>query len=83
MNAEAFDAFVEKTACDAFRPYRDQWLVIQDRALEDPDGSTQVRVFFEHRHALRCARALSNGNIDHRVIRLGGQTLVVATMNNV
>lgn len=82
MNGEAFDALLHERACDTFRPTSEQWLVIQDRALEDPDGSTQVHVFFDREDAIRCAQALSNGNIDHRVIQLGEQTLVVATMNN-
>ena len=81
MNSDQLDDFVEKKAYAEFLPNAPQWLVIEDRALEDRDGSTQVRVFGSERDALRCAKALANGNIDHRVIKLGRQTFVLGTMN--
>lgn len=81
MNGDALEDFLDRKSCDEFDPTREQWLVIEDQALLDR-GSTEVRVFSKKLDAIRCARALSNGNINHRVIGLGEQILVVATENS-
>jgi hypothetical protein len=81
MKGDELDDFLTRKAFDNFDPTREQWLVVEDRALEDLEDSTQMRVFGSKEEALRCAKAQSCGNVDHRVIRLGEQTLVVATMN--
>lgn len=81
MGADAFDRLVACAAMDSFDATRDMWLVVPNRALEDNAGSTEVRGFTDKPRALRYARALSNGNVDHRVLHVTAQVLVVATEN--
>jgi hypothetical protein len=81
MNSAKFAAFVERKALDDFDATRDMWLVIEDKALENSDGFIEVRGFINRGNAVRCARALSNGTIDHRVLLVTEQVLVVATAN--
>jgi hypothetical protein len=82
MKGDKLDALVERKALDCFDATRDTYLVVADRALEDPDSSETVRCFADEAEALRYARAMANGNVDHRVLRVTGQTLVVATRND-
>lgn len=82
MNGDAFDDFVEKKATDVFDAKRDMWIVVEDRALEDLHNSVQVRGFSDKADAVRYARAMGNGNVDHRVLRVTQQVLVVATDND-
>ena len=81
MNSDKLDAFVERRALDQFDAGRDMWIVVEDRALEDLDDSAEVKGFANKDHALVYAQARANGNVDHRVLRVTEQVLVVATMN--
>jgi hypothetical protein len=81
MNSDKLDALVERTALDSFDGSRDMWLVIENSALEDRSGFCEVRGFTDKAIAVRYAQALSNGNVDHRVLRVTKQVLVVATEN--
>lgn len=75
------DDFLEREATDNFDATRDMFLVIEDRALQDPDDSVEVKGFLDEANAVRYAQACANGNIDQRVLRVTEQVLVVATMN--
>ena len=81
MSFKKLDAFVERNALEQFDATRDMWIVIEDRALEDLDNSVEVKGFATKDDALVYAQARANGNIDHRVLRVTEQVLVVATMN--
>ena len=81
MKAALLDALVEKKALDQFDATREMWIVVEDKALEDPDGSVQVKGFTAKVDAVRYARACAKGNVDHRVLRVADQVLVVATLN--
>jgi len=81
MKAEAFDLFTERKALDVFDATREMWIVIEDSALEDLDDSVEVKGFADKADAVRYARARANGNVNHRVLRVTEQVLVIATMN--
>ena len=81
MNGDKLAAFVERCALDQFDATKDNFLVIENTALEDLHASVEVRGFASKEEALRYARAMANGNVDHRVLRVTEQTLVVATEN--
>ena len=81
MKSDALDDFVENKAMDGFDATREMWLVVDDRGLQDPDGSVEVRGFANKPNAVRYARARSKGNVDHRVLRVTDQVLVIATDN--
>lgn len=80
MRAEAFDDLIDRKALDVFDATKETWLVVEDRAIE-VDGSCEPRCFREKEDALRYARALACGNVDHRVLRVTDQVLVVGTEN--
>lgn len=82
MKSDKFDKLVEDKALDQFDALRDTYLVIEDKALEEDSGSVVVRCFIDEADALCYAKACANGNVDHRVLRVTQQTLVVATQNN-
>ena len=82
MKSDALDDFVEKKAMDEFNATREMWLVVEDRGLQDPDDSVEVKGFASKTNAVRYARARSKGNVDHRVLRVTDQVLVVATDND-
>lgn len=83
MNGKMLDEFVQSNALDQFDALRETYLVIEDGALEDGhrDRGVVVRCFRDKDDALSYAQAMAAGNIDHRVLRVTGQTLVVATHN--
>ena len=81
MKGADLDKFIERRALADFDATRDMWIVVEDGALEDLDGSVQVKGFLTESDAVRYARAMSSDNVDHRVLRVSGQTLVVATRN--
>lgn|SRR5574341_617809 len=81
MNSDKLDTFTERNAMDQFDALHDMWIVIEDGALEDLDDSVEVKGFATKDDALVYARARANGNVDHRVLRVTEQVLVVATMN--
>ena len=72
---------VETKALDAFDARREMWIVLVDRAFADVSGF-EVKGFAKKADAIRYARACSNGNVDHRVLRVTDQVLVVATEND-
>lgn len=81
MNAAKLDALVEREALDNFDATRDTFIVLPDNMLNDGSGFSEVRCFADERVAIRYARASSNGNVDHRVLRVTQQTLVIGTDN--
>lgn len=81
MKSEDLDLFTERKALDVFDATREMWIVIEDGALEDIDDSVEVKGFANKDDAVRFAQARANGNVDHRVLRVTDQVLVVATMN--
>lgn len=81
MDGDEFDSFAEQNAMDNFDATRDMWLVIEDKALNKPDDSVEVKGFADKADAVRYAQARSNGNVDTRVLRVTEQVLVIATMN--
>lgn len=82
MNSDKLDTFIERNAMDGFDAKREMWVVVADSALEDLDDSVEVKAFATKGDALLFAKARSNGNVDHRVLRITDQVLVVATMND-
>jgi hypothetical protein len=82
MDSDDLDDLVERKSLAQFEASRgDHFLVVENNALED-DMGVVVRAFLDYDEALRCAKAQANGNVDHRVLRVTAQTLVVATMND-
>lgn len=81
MNIKAFEELLQKRALDQFDATQETFLVLDNRALEH-SGGVEVRCFVDKLAAVRCARALANGNVDQRVLRVCGQILVVATDND-
>lgn len=83
MNSEKLDAFVVRSALDQFDAMKETFLVVEEDALEDGHANrgTVVRCFVDKADALRYARAMSAGNIDHRVLCVSEHTLVIATQN--
>ncbi len=80
MDSAKFDDLIEKKALDQFDATKETFLVVEDGALEG-DFGVVVRCFADQAAAVRYARAMANGNVDHRVLRVSRQTLVVATRN--
>jgi hypothetical protein len=80
MNSDKLDDLILKESLDHFDAMKETFLVVENSALED-DMGVVVRCFADEAVAVRYARALANGNVDHRVLRVSGQTLVVATGN--
>ena len=82
MSGDEIDRFLERRAMDGFDATGDMWLVIEDNALEDIDGSVEIKGFDNKAEAVRYAQACSKGNVDHRVLRVTEQVLVIATDND-
>lgn len=78
MHYKKYEALVETHALDVFEAERESWLVVRDDLT---NGLGPPKLFASYDRALAFARAESNGNVDHRVLRIDGQTLVVATEN--
>lgn len=81
MGSDEIDDLLEEEALDEFDATTDLFIVVADDALEDLDASTEIHAFRDEGVAICYAQALSNGNVDHRVLHVTQQTLVVATMN--
>ena len=81
MSSDKLDTFLERRAMDSFDATADMWIVIEDNALEDVDDSVEVKGFDNKAEAVRFAQARANGNVDHRVLRVTEQVLVIATDN--
>lgn len=82
MHFAKLDALVDRKALGEFDATRDTWLVVEDRALEDLNDSVEVKGFATKADAVRYAQACANGNVDHRVLCVTEQVLVVATDND-
>jgi hypothetical protein len=78
MDYEKFNA-LKKKAIGQFDATADLYLVVDESALKDSMRNTYA--FREKNDAIRYARAVGNGNVDHRVLRVTEQMLVVATEN--
>lgn len=76
------DKHLERNAMDQFDATRDMWIVMDNNALEDLDDTVEVKGFANKADAILFAKARANGNVDHRVLRVTDQVLVVATMND-
>lgn len=83
MNASKLDELVLRNALDQFNAMKETFIVVEDHALEDghAERGSVVRCFVDKDDALRHARAMSSGNIDHRVLRVTDQMLVIGTHN--
>ena len=82
MNSDQLHTFLERNAMDRFDATRDMWIVVEANALEYLDDSVQVKGFAAKDDALVYARAQANGNVDHRILRVTEQVLIVATGND-
>lgn len=82
MKSDDLDTFLEKKALDGFDAKRAMWIVVEDGALDDLDDSVEIKGFADKDDAIRFAQARANGNVDHRVLRVTDQVLVVGTMND-
>lgn len=82
MKSDDLDTFLETKAMDGFDPKREMWIVVEDKALDDLDDSVEIKGFADKDDAIRFAQARANGNVDHRVLRVTDQVLVVGTMND-
>jgi hypothetical protein len=83
LSREKWDDLVYKHAAGG-----DEWplktkgaffLVVQDNM--DRHIATEVKVFSDEKIAFKYAKAASNGNVDHRVLKVVEATLIVATEN--
>lgn len=81
MKSAKLDTFLEQKAMNQFDATGDMWIVVEDNALEDLDDTVGVKAFESKADAVRYARALASDNVDHRVLRVTEQVLVIATMN--
>lgn len=82
MNSDKLDTLLEREALDTFHAMEPMYLVVEDNALEDLDDSTQIAGFRNEEIAITVAKARSHGNVNHRVLKVVEQTLVIATMND-
>lgn len=80
MDGDELDELVLRKAYDQFDATQETFLVVENGALEDEMGVV-IRCFADRDVALRYARAMACGNVDHRVLRVTDQVLVVATRN--
>ena len=83
MNSDDLDEFLERRAMDTFDASRDMWVVVEDNALRDLEDHVDVKAFDNKDDAVLYAQARSNGNVDHRVLRVTDQVLVVGTWNEI
>jgi hypothetical protein len=82
MDSNVLDALVKKKSLNQFDATKEIFLVVENDALKDDFfASSEVRCFADQATAVRYARAMAHGNVDYRVLRVSGQTLVVATDN--
>lgn len=82
MNGDKLDKFIERKAMDCFDATDDMYVVVDDRCLDDSYSTAEIKAFKNRDAAIRYARALGNGNVDQRVLRVTEQVLVVATDND-
>lgn len=77
LDADRFDRLEEERACDGF-PDGEFFVVMPERL----DGLGDPKVFKSRTDAIAYAKALSNGNVDHRVLRASSELLVIGTEND-
>lgn len=82
MKSDELDTFTEEKALDGFNATGAMWIVVADGVLEDHGSASEVTGFLDKNAAIRFAQARANGNIDHRVLRVTDQVLVVGTQND-
>lgn len=82
MKSNKLDTFIEKKAMDNFDATRAMWIVVADGSLKDLAAPAEIKGFADRNDAIRFAQARANGNIDHRVLRVTDQVLVVGTLND-
>jgi hypothetical protein len=82
MKSNELDALTEKRALEGFDATREMWIVIADSALKDLEGTTEIKGFSDKDIAIRFAQARAHGNVDHRVLRVTDQVLVIGTLND-
>ena len=82
MNSAKLDGLVERKSLDGFNAFHDMYIVVDDRCLDDAYNTADIKAFKNRDAAIRYARALGNGNVDQRVLRVTEQVLVVATDND-
>lgn len=79
MKSDRLDALIEREACDIFDATKTMYLVMDDKALDNP--GYEVHAFTDQAVAIRVARAHANGNVDQRVLMVCKQMLIIATDN--
>lgn len=77
MNYEKYEKLVDKKALGEWEAREPVYVVVEDKL--ELDSGADVQVFLDEEDALRIARARSNGNVNHRVLKVTEQTLVVGT----
>ena len=81
MDADDLDELLEEHALDEFITAPEGvYLVVDDNALQ-LGRAMQPTLFLDRDKAIRCAQARSNGNVDHRVLKVTEQVLIVGTDN--
>jgi predicted alternative tryptophan synthase beta-subunit len=80
MKSETFDEILDRHVLDALDASIPNYIVIPDD-VSDVYASVSIYVFRNKEIAVRAAKALSCGNVNHRVLTVTSQVLVVATDN--
>ena len=81
MDSNQLDEFVERSAMDQFDASADMWIVVENKALDDLEGTVEVKGFDNKEEAVRFAQARANGNVDQRVLHVTNQILVIGIWN--
>lgn len=81
MKYDAFEKLRETHSLDSWDATQTTYVVVPDR-IDDGYTHVEVAYFLDEAKAIRYARALSCGNVDHRVLTITDQVLVVATDND-
>lgn len=81
MRHDAFKKLRETHSLDTWDATATTYVVVPDR-IDTDYTHVEVAYFLDEKKAIRYAQALSYGNVDHRVLTITGQVLVVATDND-
>jgi hypothetical protein len=81
MDADDLEKMFEERALGEFIATRDIYMVVEDKLLEEHSPYGDAQAFTDKADAIRYAQARGNGNVDHRVLRVTEQVLVIATDN--
>lgn len=76
LSSERFDELEHEKSCDDW-PIGGFYVVVPTWI----DRITEMKVFKDKADAVTYAKGLSNGNVDHRVLRCTSELLVIATEN--